>query len=72
MVYLYYRLINKKIIFKYLETTMDNNNIIHMYIISAAIIAYLAKNKGHGFFFYFIVSIILSPIVGIILLLSAP
>ena len=51
---------------------MDNNNIIHMYIISAVIIGYLAKNKGHGFFFYFIISMILSPIVGIILLSSAP
>ena len=51
---------------------MDNNSAIQMYIISAVIIGYLAKNKGHGFIFYFIISMILSPIAGIILLLSAP
>lgn len=51
---------------------MSNTEALGIYIVISLVIAYFAKDKGHGFIFYFVFSIVLSPVIAILLLLSAP
>ena len=49
-----------------------NTNLLSIYIILSVLVGYLAKEKGHGFLFYFVLSALFSPVIGIVLLMSAP